>query len=54
MEYKHIQTTAALRNQNEIKAYKILDIRDNHLIFQLWLNSEKQGQSRYQCRKNIA
>lgn len=46
MEYKHIQTTAALRNQNEIKAYKILDIWDNHLIFQLRLNSEKQGEIR--------
>lgn len=42
MEYKHIQKTAALRNRNEIKAYKILDIQDKHLIFQLWLNSDKQ------------
>lgn len=42
MEYKHIQETAALRNRNEIKAYKILDIQDKHLIFQLWLNSDKQ------------
>lgn len=42
MEYKHIQGTAALRNRNEIKAYKILDIQGKHLIFQLWLNSDKQ------------
>lgn len=26
MEYKHIQTTTALRNQNGIKAHRILDI----------------------------
>lgn len=45
MEYKHIQETTALRNRNEIKAYKILDIQDGHLIFQLWLNdTEKKGQ----------
>lgn len=44
MEYKHIQTTTALRNQNEIKAYRILDIKDKHLIFQLWLNNDKQGE----------
>ena len=43
MEYKHIQTTTALRNQNGIKAYRILDIEDKHLIFQLWLNSDEQG-----------
>ena len=43
MEYKHIQTTAALRNNNGIKAYRILGIEDKHLIFQLWLNSDKQG-----------
>lgn len=41
--YEHIQTTAALRNQNNIKAYRILDIADKHLIFQLWLNSDEQG-----------
>ena len=44
MEYKHIQKTAALRNNNGIKAYRILSIEDKHLIFQLWLNSDKQGQ----------
>lgn len=38
-----IQTTAALRNQNNVKAYRILDIADKHLIFQLWLNSDEQG-----------
>lgn len=43
MEYKHIQTTAALRNNNGIKAYRILGIEDKHLIFQLWLNSDEQG-----------
>ena len=43
MEYKHIQTTTALRNQNGIKAHRILDIEDKHLIFQLWLNSDEQG-----------
>ncbi len=43
MEYKHIQKTAALRNNNGIKAYRILGIEDKHLIFQLWLNSDKQG-----------
>lgn len=43
MEYKHIQKTAALRNQNGTKACKILGIEDKHLIFQLWLNSDKQG-----------
>lgn len=42
MEYKHIQETTALRNRNGIKAYRILGIEDNHLIFQLWLNSDKQ------------
>ncbi len=41
MEYKHIQTTAALRSQNSIKAHKILDIKDKHLIFQIWLNSDE-------------
>ncbi len=43
MEYKHIQTTAALRSQNSIKAHKILSIEGNSLIFQLWLNSDEQG-----------
>lgn len=43
MEYKHIQKTVALRNNNGIKAYRILGIEDKHLIFQLWLNSDKQG-----------
>lgn len=43
MEYKHIQTTAALRNQNGIKAHRILGIEGNSLIFQLWLNSDEQG-----------
>ena len=42
MEYKAIQKTAALRNNNGIKAYRILGIEDKHLIFQLWLNSDKQ------------
>lgn len=42
MEYKAIQKTTVLRNRNGIKAYKILDIQDKHLIFQLWLNSDKQ------------
>lgn len=42
MEYKTIQKTAALRNNNGIKAYRILGIEDKHLIFQLWLNSDKQ------------
>ena len=41
--YEHIQKTAALRNQNGIKAYRILGIEDKHLIFQLWLNSDEQG-----------
>lgn len=40
--YEHIQKTTALRNQNSVKAYKILDIQGKHLIFQLWLNSDKQ------------
>ena len=40
--YERIQKTTALRNQNSIKAYKILDIQGKHLIFQLWLNSDKQ------------
>lgn len=39
--YKNIQKTVALRHQNNVKAYKIIDIRENHLIFQLWLNSDK-------------
>ncbi len=43
MEYKYIQTTAALRSQNSIKAHKILAIEGNSLIFQLWLNSDEQG-----------
>ena len=43
MEYKTIQKTAALRNNNGIKAYRILGIEDKHLIFQLWLNSDEQG-----------
>ena len=42
--YERIQKTTALRNQNSIKAYKILDIKGKHLIFQLWLNSDEQGQ----------
>ncbi len=42
MDYKHIQTTAALRNRNNVKAYKILGIEDGSLIFQLWPNSDKQ------------
>lgn len=33
MEYKTIQKTAALRNNNGIKAYRILGIEDKHLIF---------------------
>ena len=40
MEYKAIQKTAALRNRNGLKAYRILDIKDKDLIFQLWLNDE--------------
>ncbi|MCM1181236.1 MAG: hypothetical protein NC347_13330 [Clostridium sp.] len=44
MEYRKEQTTAPLRNQNNVKAYRILDIKDNHLIFQLWLNSDERGQ----------
>ena len=43
MEYKREQKTAPLRNQNNVKAYRILDIKDNHLYFQLWLNSDEQG-----------
>ena len=42
MENMNIQTTTALRNQNNVKAHKILDIQGNHLIIQLWLNSDKQ------------
>ncbi len=41
--YEHIQRTTALRNQNSVKAYKILDIRDKQLFFQLWLNSDEKG-----------
>lgn len=41
-QYERIQKSAALRNQNSVKAYKILDIQGKHLIFQLWLNSDKQ------------
>lgn len=44
MEYRKEQTTEPLRNQNSVKAYRILDIKDKHLIFQLWLNSDEQGQ----------
>lgn len=43
MTYRREQKTAALRNQNGIKAHRILDIEDKHLIFQLWLNSDEQG-----------
>ncbi len=43
--YEHIQKTTALRNQHNIKAYKILAIEGNSLIFQLWLNSDEQGNS---------
>ncbi len=42
MEYKYIQKTTALRSQNNIKAHKILDIQDKHLIFQIWLNSDER------------
>lgn len=42
--YKNIQKTVALRHQNNVKAYKILDIQGKYLIFQLWLNSDKQEQ----------
>lgn len=42
--YERIQTTTALRNQNSAKAYRILDIIDKHLFFQLWLNSDEQRQ----------
>lgn len=38
---EHNQTTAALRNRSGIKAYKILDIADGRLSFQLWLNDEE-------------
>ena len=41
--YEHIQTTAALRNQNKIKAHRLLDINDGQLIFQLWPNRDEQG-----------
>ncbi len=43
MECKREQNTTPLRNQNNVKAYRILDIKDNHLYFQLWLNSDEQG-----------
>lgn len=43
MEFEHVQTIMVLRRKNGIKAYKILDIRDGHLVFQLWLNSDEQG-----------
>lgn len=43
-KYEHIQKSTALRNQNSVKAYKILDIQGKSLIFQLWLNSDEQGQ----------
>ncbi|MDO4943441.1 MAG: hypothetical protein Q4E73_11505 [Lachnospiraceae bacterium] len=42
-KYEYNQTTTVLRHRNGIKAYKILNIHDNHLIFQLWLNSDEQG-----------
>ena len=42
--YEYIQKTTALRSQNNVKAYKILDIQGKHLIFQLWLNSDKRGE----------
>ena len=41
--YEHIQKTTALRNQNSIKAYKILDIQGKRIFFQLWLNSDEKG-----------
>ena len=41
--YECSQTTAVLRNRNGIKAYRILDISNKHLIFQLWPNSDEQG-----------
>lgn len=44
MEYRKEQTTTPLRGQNNVKAYRILDIKDNHLTFQLWLNSDERGQ----------
>ena len=43
MEYKREQKTAPLRNQTNVKSYRILDIKDNYLYFQLWLNSDEQG-----------
>lgn len=43
-KYEHDQTTTVLRNRNGIKAYRILDINEGHLIFQLWLNSNVQGE----------
>lgn len=40
MEYKAIQKTESLRCANEVKAYRILDIQDKDLVFQLWFNDE--------------
>ncbi len=43
MEYKEIQKTVLSRHANFITAHKILAIRGNDLIVQLWGNSDKQG-----------
>lgn len=43
MEYKEIQKTTQSRHVNFITAHKILAIRGNNLIVQLWGNSDKEG-----------
>ena len=43
MEYKEIQKTVLSRHANSVTAHKILAIRGNNLIVQLWRNSDKQG-----------
>lgn len=43
MEHKEIQKTVLSRHANSVTAHKILAIRGNNLIVQLWGNSDKEG-----------
>lgn len=36
--------SASNEMQNSVKAHRILDIKGNNLIIQLWANSDEQGQ----------
>ncbi len=43
MEYKEIQKTKIARFNNFIQVRRVLDIKGDHLIFQLWPNSDERS-----------